>query len=251
MLADLRQWRSMTVRWAFWRGRPSELQRPLPRSVGLPTTPRPPAAPADPDDERHPADHPAARPADHLAPRTSGTDADAQPRPRPVPLTVPAPDLDRTALAAAGADVARTVSALAGGTPPTIDETDDAVLAVAATGALAARLPALSGVEGAASFGEPADELLHAYADLLVARAGARRTAAPVPREDLLAVVHAAAAAAAVGAPGNPALVLLAGMPAGAQLRAAAVLLAQTADDGGGAPDQLASEVGHLFGPQG
>ena len=159
------------------------------------------------------------------------------------------PDVDRAALTAAGADVARVVSALLAGT--STEPSDDRTLAVAATGALAARLPALSGVDGAVAFDEPEDELLHAYADLLVSRAEVRRTATPVDREDLLAVAHLAAAAAAVDAAAAPGLLLLAGVPADAQLAASALLLAQTADDGGAAPDRLAGEVRGLFGASG
>ena len=106
----------------------------------------------------------------------------------------------------------------------------------------------MSGADGAAAFDEPEDELLHAYAELLAGRA-ARRTGAD--RADLLAVAHLAAAAAAVDAAGDPSLLLLAGVPAEAQLRAAAHLLAQTADDGAAPPDQLAREVRALFGPPG
>jgi hypothetical protein len=98
---------------------------------------------------------------------------------------------------------------------------------------------------------EPEDELLHAYADLLAARAQDRRVAVAVDREDLLAVAHVAAAAASVDAAGEPALLLLAGVPAGHQLRAAALLLAQTADDGGAEPDRLGAEVRALFDASG
>lgn len=248
MLAVLGQWRSTTVRWAFWRSRSPEPQRALPDDVGLPTRARPPAAPADRDehdDRRTPTDP---------APRTSGAvptgSHPASPRPE-LPLTAPTPDVDRTALAGAGEEVARVVSALLTGRGADRAVTDDRTLAVAATGALAARLPALSGVEDAVAFGEPADELLHAYADLLVTRAGSGRAATAVDREDLLAVAHVAAAAATVDAAGDPALLLLAGVPAEVQLRAAALLLAQTADDGGGAPDALPGEVRHLFAASG
>ena len=233
------------MRWAFWRTRSSEPPRALPDDVGLPTSPRPPAAPRDPDDSHPPIAPP-------LAPRTSGATPAEHPTDHPMatdaaPLTTPAPALDRAQVAAAGADVARIVNALLGGTSAESGTTDQRSLAVAATGALAARLPALSGVDGAV-LDEPEDELLHAYADLLVSRAQRRTSAA---REDLLAVAHVAAAAAAVDAAADPALLLLAGVPADAQLRAAAALLAQTADDGGGAPDRLVGEVRELFATQG
>jgi hypothetical protein len=211
----------------------------LPDDVGLPTAPRPPAAPVP--DVGEPADEPP-RPASRTSGATPTTDA---PTPAPdVPPTAPAPDVDRAALAAAGADLARTVTALLAGAPAETTATDPRTLAVAATGGLAARLPALSGVDPDASDSEADDELLHAYADLLVTRAQDR---AGADREDLLAVAHVAAAAAAVGAADEPALLLLAGVPPEDQLRAAAVLLAQTADDGGGAPDRLGAEVRELF----
>jgi hypothetical protein len=237
------------VRWAFWRERattPPDQHRPLPDDVGLPTSSRPPAAPQDRDpDDGHPTS----------APWTPGARPAASPTAAPTPEYRPPPtapaDVDRTALADAGPQLARVVSALLAGTPVEPSLGDPRTLAVAATGALAARLPALSGVDGAEVFDEPEDELLHAYADVLVGRTVDRRTPNRVDRDDLLAVAHLAAAAAAVGAAGEPALLLLAGAPADEQLRAAALLLAQTADDGGGAPDRLAGEVGGLFGASG
>lgn len=227
--------------WAFWRKRSPALRRALPDDVGLPTRSPAPASRSVSDDDAY--DDPAATSSSHPAARASGaTPAD---HPSPVyelPLTAPAPEVDRTALAAAGADLARVVSARLDGSPPGTHTTDDRTLAVAATGALAARLPALSGVDTAVD--EPADELLHAYAELLVNRAQSRTNG---DREDLLAVAHLAAASAAVDAAADPALLLLAGVPAEVQLRAATLLLAQTADDGAGAPDRLAAEVRDLF----
>ena len=227
------------MRWAFWRSAPKGPQRALPDDVGLPTAERPPAAPVPPDpDDREPR---------VPASATSGARPSTEvTRTREAPLTAPAPDLDRATLATTGADLAEVVRAVRAGTP--VDARPDArTLAVAATGALAGRLPPLSGVDGAAAFGEPEDELLHAYADLLATRA-VRRAA---DREDLLAVAHVAAAAVAVGAADEPALLLLAGVPVEAQLRAAALLLAQTAQDGAGPVDRLAQEVRALFGAPG
>ncbi len=237
------------MRWAFWRGRSGthpEPPRALPDDVGLPTTPRPPAAPRTRDPDEDVTDRPATR--------TPGAALSGRPAPDPSyepPVTAPAAvDVDRTALAAAGLDVADAVRAARTGTPVDPQRADARTLALAATGALAARLPALSGVDGAVTFDEPEDELLHAYADVLAARAQARAPA-HVEREDLLAVAHLAAAAAAVDGAADPALLLLAGVPADTQLRAAVLLLAQTAADGGGAPARLAAEVRELFGPPG
>ena len=233
------------MRWAFWRGRattPPDQHRPLPDDVGLPTPPRPQAAgrDRDPDDVSHPP---------------SGTTSGARPNPAPAPDYRPPPtapaDLERRAVAGTGPELSGIVRALLAATPAAPQHTDARLLAVAATGALAARLPALSGVDGSADVDEPEDGLLHAYADVLVGRATQRRTTTPVDRDDLLAVAHVAAAAAAVGADAEPALLLLAGAPADDQLRAAALLLAQTADDGGGPPDRLADEVRALFGGSG
>jgi hypothetical protein len=165
-----------------------------------------------------------------------------------VALPEPAPDVDRTALAAAGPAVAALVGALATRTPAPRGDTDERTLAVAATGALAGRLPALSGADDPAVFDEPPDELLHAYAELLASRAAAH---SGTDRADLLAVAHLAAAAVAIGAAADPALLLLAGTPAGRQLAAATVLLAQTAADGGGLPDRLPDEVRATFLPSG
>ena len=180
----------------------------------------------------------------HLPPgRPAPPPPTAPPPTHQAPLAAPAPDLDPTTLAATGPALVRAVTAArTGATAEQEHDGDLRTLAVAATGALAARLPALSGTDVALD--EPEDELLHAYADLLVSRAEPRGR---VDREDLLAVAHLAAAAAAVGAADEPALLLLAGVPAPDQLAAAALLLAQTADDGGGPPEQLVAEVRELF----
>ncbi len=246
------------MRWAFWRGRsgaPPEPKRPLPDDVGLPTSRHTPAARRDRDDDTGSAPAQAVR-------RTSGASPTADPQPRYDAPLAAAVAVDRTALASAGAELASLVSALLDGTPTEAPTTvaasdraassraasaDARTLAVAATGALAARLPVLSGVAGAAVFGEPEDELLHAYADVLVARTGGRRSGSGVDRDDLLAVAHLAAAAAAVGGAAEPALLLLAGAPAETQLQAAGLLLAQTADDGAGPPAGLPGEVRQLF----
>ena len=225
------------MQWAFWR-RPAGSRRALPDDVGLPTGSRPLAAAQDEtDDHRRTEPHPTRR----SAPRPADLAAAPQYR---VDLPEPAPDVDRTALAAAGPAVAARVGALVARTPAPSAVTDERTLAVAATGALAGRLPALSGADDPAAFDEPADELLHAYAELLAGRASAR---SGTDREDLLAVAHLAAAAVAIGAAADPALLLLAGTPAGRQLTAATVLLAQTAADGGGPPDRLPAEVRALF----
>jgi hypothetical protein len=224
------------VRWAFWRRRTPAPQRALPDDVGLPTASRPSARAVDSEQE----DRLAGRP----VPRSSGAVPSSGPEPTyDPPPAAPAPGLDRAALAGAGPDVAQLVRDAHAGTGGPADA-DPRVLAAAATGALAARLPALSGVDGAVQFDEPEDELLHAYADLLVGRAQ-RRPAADA--DDLLAVAHLAAAAAAVGAAADPALLLLAGVPPQDQARTAALLLAQTADDGGDPPERLADEVRALF----
>jgi hypothetical protein len=221
------------VRWAFWRSPSSEPQRPLPDDVGLPTRPRPAAATPDDrdgDDDRAPAS------------RTSGATptATGQAVSYEAPLAAPAPDL--TSLVDTGPALVRAVTAARAGATAEAPEVDLRTLAVAATGVLAARLPALSGAD--VPLDEPQDELLHAYADLLVSRAERRR---PVDRDDLLAVAHLAAAAAAVGAADEPALLLLAGVSADDQVVAAVLLLAQTADDGGDDPERLAAEVRDLF----
>ena len=164
------------------------------------------------------------------------------------PLTAPAPDLDTTDLAAAGPALVELVQASATHQPAPAT-TDDRTLAVAATAVLAARLPALSGSDDATT-DEPEDELLHTYAELLATRAAAR---APLrdERDDLLAVAHIAAAAAAIEAADEPGLLLLAGVPADRQLRAAVLLLAQTTADGGAPPSSLGAEVRALFGAPG
>ena len=240
------------MRWAFWRTSATETpQRPLPDDVGLPTHGRPPAAPrgegrdddSSRDDERR-----RAGPSGGPHPSTDAPAADTDP-----PLTAPVPDLDPTELAAAGAALAELVQATAAHRPATPSTTDDRTptrnLAVAATAALAARLPALSGTDGATA-DEPEDELLHTYAELLATRAAAR---APMrdERDDLLAVAHIASAAAALEAADEPGLLLLAGVPADRQLRAAVLLLAQTTTDGGAPPPSLAAEVRALFGAPG
>ena len=242
------------MRWAFWRSPAAdpgpEPVRALPDGVGLPTRPGPPAAsvPADDADDDRPAPDGAVPRNSRATPTADGPDPTYEP-----PLSAPGPglDLDRSAVRAAGPDVARLVAAARAGAPVQAGGSDARALAAAATGALAARLPALSGVDGAVAFDEPEDELLHAYADLLVTRAAVRRTASPVERDDLLAVAHLAAAAAAVDAAAETALLLLAGVPADVQLGAAALLLAQTAEDGGGTPERVAVEVRELFAGQG
>lgn len=235
------------MRWAFWRTRSSEPEPPLPGEVGLPTPPRPPAAAGARDADGDDADR---SQRGQVAGRSAGAVPGESPEPRyDAPLTAPdVGELDRAALAAAGTDVAAVVRAAGASSPD--GPAASRALAVAATGALAARLPSLSGVDGAAPPGEPEDELLHAYADLLVSRAEARAPA-DLDRDDLLAVAHVAAAAAAVGAANEPSLLLLNGLPADEQLRAAALLLAQTADDGGGPADALPAEVRTLFGAAG
>ncbi len=237
------------MRWTFWPSRSTGPPRALPTDTGLVTPSRPPGRTtvADPDD----ADGQRARPSE----RTSG----ASPTPdaavdRQAPLTAPSTAVDRRAVAAAGADLSRIVDAVLaatrerGGAAGGADGA--AAVAVAATGVLAGRLPPLAGVDGAMVFDQPQDELLHAYAELLATRA-ATRTSTRDDRDDLLAVAHVAAAAVASDAADDPALLLLAGVPADRQLTAAAVLLAQTADDGAGGPEQLAAEVRSLWGGPG
>lgn len=122
--------------------------------------------------------------------------------------------------------------------------------AVAAAGALAARLPALSGVDGAVDDDEDEGDLLHAYADLLAERAEPRRAnvAPSVLREQLPVVANLAAAAALGDAAGDPDRLVLDGIPAGQQLLAGCVLLAQTCADGGGPVTALPDEIAELFG---
>jgi hypothetical protein len=240
------------VRWAFWRTSPRETpQRPLADDVGLPTRPRPPAAPRGDgrDDDSSRAGTGVTGPVGGPRPSAEASAADTD-----QPLTASAPDvdttdLDTTDLAAAGPALAALVQTSAAHQPAPPSTSDDRTLAVVATAALAARLPALSGADGAI-VDEPEDQLLHTYAELLATRAAA---GAPLrdERDDLLAVAHVAAAAAVIGAADELGLLLLAGVPADRQLRAAVLLLAQTTADGGAPPSSLTAEVRALFGAPG
>lgn len=251
------------MRWAFWRAReqepgsqrPTAVARPLPDGVGLPTR-APTARPAGRRDEDDTEGTPTA-PASPFS--GASPDAGRTPPERPVPPAPagPPPVLDETQLARSGPVVAQLVRAVLADQPEAVraaltslgDPTGTREAAVAASGALAARLPALSGLDGAVTFDEHDGDLLHAYADLLAERAERRRAAVTpaVTREQLMVVAHLAAAAAVGDAASEPSLLVLAGMPAEEQLQAACVLLAQTATDGGRAVG-LAGEIAELFG---
>ena len=140
-----------------------------------------------------------------------------------------------------------------------------AAAAVSATAALAARLPALSGVTGPAAFADDDEdpaELLQAYASVLAARSEAQRLqlAPVVTREQLVDVARTAAAGAhrlledAGEAPsssgtaaGDLAHWRSRDLPASTQLVAACLLLAQTARDGGGSTADIEREIEDLF----
>ena len=162
----------------------------------------------------------------------------------------------------AGAEVLRLVRAVRGGAALPAAAGDPAPAARAATAALAGRMPGLSGADDLGDgTPETTRDLLHAYADLLAARAGTRRpgSAPDVGQDSLVQVAHLAAGAAAVladdppdddeDAERRPPPLTSAGLPASLQLRAAALLLAQTCDDGGGEVDALADEARALLSP--
>lgn len=253
------------MRWAFWRSRPRpgpSREHALPEDVGLPAGASP--APTLPSDER---DEPS-----QLAPQPgfSGASPDAAQAPaRRTPDTAVADPghLDPQALSEAGAQVVAAVRGVLAGDVAAVERAlapldDMPALArgasTLAAHALARRLPALSGVSGEVVFDEPAEELLHAYAELLSERAEpVRRRVAPSVREEVSAVAHLAAGAAVEEVdrlagpvrperePASPRLVLP-GLPARQQLLVTCVLLAQTCRDGGGDVDALAAELRDL-----
>lgn len=250
------------MRWAFWRGwaaaRPSD-EDSAPDSVTPSTSPIPtptgPLRPPTGDEDEREDDSPA-------RPAFSGADPDAalhaRPRhPRPVGPHDEPGALDRARLGRSGAAVADAVravladeaAALSAALQAARDPAATRAAAAAAAGVLAARLPALSGVDGSA-VDEADQDLLHAYADLLAERAEVRRArlAPDVPREQLLVVAHLAAVAAADDAASEPGVLVLGGMAAQEQLVAGCLLLAQTCADGGGSADHLPQEVADLFG---
>lgn len=247
------------MRWAFWRrrarsGQDAQDVRPLPDGTGLPTSPPPAPPAADRDEERDDR-------AGTAAPTFSGASPGAgTPAVRPLPPAPvgPPPTVDETLMAGSGPVVTELVRAVladaADAVRAALTPLDDPIrlrsAAAAAAGALAARLPALSGLDGAVTFDEDDGDLLHAYADLLTERAERRRAgvAPGVTREQLMVVAHLAAAAAVGDAASEPTLLVLAGMPAEQQLLAGCVLLAQTSEDGGGDAAGLAGEIGDLFG---
>jgi hypothetical protein len=107
----------------------------------------------------------------------------------------------------AGAEVVRLVRAVRGGASQPAAAGDPAPAARAATAALAGRLPGLSGADDLGDgTPETTRDLLHAYADLLASRAGARRpgSAPDVGQDSLVQVAHLAAGAAAVLAGDRP-----------------------------------------------
>lgn len=252
------------MQWAFWRRERSEPVQPLeaaplPDDTGLPpggTGRVVRAAPDDADrgeDDRAPGA--AASPSSGARPDPAGAPPTLPHAPPPV---LPAPAVDEPEIARHAELVAQLVravlavdaAAVDAALAPLDDPTRARAAAAAAAGALAARLPPLSGLEGAVTFDEDEGDLLHAYADLLTARAEQRRTSvAPVvTREQLMVVAHLAAAAAVGDAASEPSLLVLAGIPAREQLLAGCVLLAQTSVDGGGGADDVAREVAALFG---
>jgi hypothetical protein len=264
------------VGWAFWRswGRSeSAEQRPLPDNVGLPAAPSSRAGGAHPDQRSEPPDRSATSPFSGASP--DGASAHVCGDTARTVGTGPPIVLDPATAARDAAVVAAAVRGVLVGDVATVDAAlsalqDEAVRQRAAGAlaaqALAARLPALSGVTGEVVFDEPADELLHAYADLLSERAEPlRRRVAPALRDEISAVAHLAAAAAEQDAGqdrSNPATPVqpaaeLTGVRAGLvlpalaprhQLLAACILLAQTCRDGGGDVDTLAAELATLAG---
>ncbi len=127
--------------------------------------------------------------------------------------------------------------------------------ALAATGLLARRMHPLSGAASRLP-DETEDDLLAAYAGLLVTRAEVRRarSAPRVTRDVLLATSRQAAAAAPRAVRGwragpveSLAALRASGLTAEEQLRAACVLLAQTCADGGGDAGRLAVDLRSTF----
>lgn len=248
------------MRWAFWRGREHSGQRapqddrPLPEDMGLPKADRGRPRPGGPDEDEDARHAAAAAPFSGASPATV-------PRPREggaSPAPEPSAALDEAHLVGSGPVVVRLVRAVlddsAGAVHAAVPSSEDPARAptatAAAVAALSARLPALSGVDGAVTFDEDEADLLHAYADLLAERAEQRRAALTpdVSREHLTVVAHLAAAAALGDPAADPSLLVLDGIPPSEQLLAACVLLAQTSADGGGDAEGLAGEIAELFG---
>ena len=254
------------MRWAFWRRRRKSQQSTSagdpavrgPEGVGLDgvRSDEPRIASARPQPDEPDTDGPPRR-----TDPFSGAAPDAALHGAPSRGAISAPGepavLDEALLAASGALVADVVRALLSddrdaarvARGPTQDAARVRAAAAAAVGVLAARLPALSGVEGPVVFDEDEGDLLHAYADVLAGRAEHRRAgrAPEVSRDQLVAVGHLAAAAALGDAANEPALLVLGGASAEVQLLAGCVLLVQTCADGGGTADGLAGEVTDLF----
>ena len=266
------------MRWAFWRssGQMKRAEeRPLPEDVGLPAGPSGPAATADRDQIRDPSEGSAATPFSGASPDAAEAHVGAEhswAAETGGPALLDPATAAGDAAAAAGA-VRGVLSGDAAAIHAALSPLQDQPSRLSAAGALAvqaltARLPALSGVTGEVVFDEPADELLHAYADLLAERAEPlRRRAAPALRDEVSATAHLAAGAAAQAvavegpgpsSPDEPAAghgaVPTSGLPRlvlpdlapHQQLLAACVLLAQTCRDGGGDADDLAVELAAL-----
>jgi hypothetical protein len=264
------------VGWAFWRSwarsEPAQ-ERPLPEDVGLPAAPSSPAAAGQPDQGSEPSDRSVTSPFSGASPDAASAHVRGDTSPTvatdgPMVLDPATAARDAAVVAAAVRGVlAGDVATVDGALSALQDEPARRAAAALATQALAARLPALSGVTGEVVFDEPADELLHAYADLLSERAEPlRRRVASALRDAISAVAHLAAAAAAAqdagqdrsdapmpvqppgGFTGVQTGLVLAGVAPRHQLLAACVLLAQTCRDGGGDADALAAELTALAG---
>ena len=251
------------MRWAFWRrrraapdgGSPEPL--PLPDDVGLPTRPSPPPAPRRGRDENaEPA--PGARPSPFSGATpdpggwvSSGLPADGPREPAaPSALDGDAEARCRAAVVdAVGAVLAGDRSALDAALAPADAAPATRAFATCAAGqALAARLPELSGVSGAAMFDEDEDDLRRAYAELLAQRSESTRArvAPDVPRELLLHVAQVCARGGSTAddpAPSADWPVSALSGTAAQQLRAVCVLLAQTTRDGGAGPGALPAEL--------
>lgn len=178
-------------------------ERALPEDIGLPVAPSQAAGAAFRDEADEPYALSTPSPFSGASPDAARTDV----RREPTAAVVDPAGLDPGSSQQAAAAVAAAVRAVLAGDVTAVDRellplgdrtTETRGASSLAAHALAARLPSLSGVSGDVVFDEPADELLHAYADLLSERAESlRRTIAPGLRDEISAVAHLAADVAA------------------------------------------------------